>query len=428
MPVNVTVALTHMDLMSKPQCVAIARSGGKGDFYNQNPTGYLAQTAYSSLLSGYSLGFLAAMDETQIVTFASAAEFGLDTRIHCLEVVDGQDRGRTILLKESGTTLGRSPPADIVLNDSEVSRSHCRFSFQDGSLQMTDLNSTNGTFLDGVRVIGEALVPVGAILRMGRQTLKHELWTEREILQRDEFDREIKKAIAYVQALLPQPIVEGPIQAEWSFQPCSKLGGDAFGYGALNEDEFLVYMIDVSGHGAGAAMHSVAIMNLLRQRAVPGADMSEPTQLLAALNAMFPMDDHAGMYFTMWYGVFNRITRELRFATAGHHPAFLMTGDGGEALPLRTRGGLIGADPGTIYRSGTVPVPPEASFYLFSDGVFEIVTKEGVEWGLSDFLRLLLGRKPEGLNESTELFGQVRSLARAGGLDDDFSLLILRFR
>lgn len=366
------------------------------------------------------------MDETRVVTFARVADFGLDVRVHCLEVVDGQEQGRTIILKENGATLGRSPPADIVLSDSEVSRSHCRFTVVDGVLRMADLNSTNGTFLDGIRVSGEVPVPVGAILRMGRQTLKHELRTEKEILQRDEFDREIKKANAYVQALLPQPIAEGPIEAEWVFQPCSKLGGDAFGYGPLNENEFLVYMIDVSGHGAGAAMHSVAIMNLLRKRALPGANMAEPTEVLAAFNAMFPMDDHAGMYFTMWYGVYNLTSRELRFATAGHHPAFLVS-PGREPVPLRTRGGLIGADPGTVYRAAAATVPAGASFYLFSDGVFEIVTKDGVEWGLNDFLRLLPGPPTQGQNESTGIFGQVRGLARAGELDDDFSLLILRF-
>jgi serine phosphatase RsbU (regulator of sigma subunit) len=366
------------------------------------------------------------MDETQIVTFARAADFGLDARLHCLEVLDGQEQGRTIILNERGLVLGRSPPAEIVLNDSEISRAHCRFVVVDGDLMMTDLNSTNGTVLDGARVKGTVTVPVGAILRLGRHTLKHELWSEKEILQHDEFDREIRKASAYVHALLPQPITVGPIRAEWSFQPCSKLGGDAFGYGPLNDNEFLVYMIDVSGHGAGAAMHSVAVMNLLRQRAVPGASMSEPAQVLAALNAMFQMDDHAGMYFTMWYGVFNRTTRELRFATAGHHPAFLLTG--GDPIPLRTRGMVVGGDPGTVYRVAAVQVPPEADFYLFSDGVFEIVTKEGQEWRLDDFLRLLPGNKSEEQSETAWLFAKVRGLAKAGGLDDDFSLLLMRFQ
>jgi len=228
-------------------------------------------------------------------------------------------------------------------------------------------------------------------------------------------------------ALLPPPLAEGPVRTEWLFEPCSKLGGDAFGYGPLGGDLFLVYMLDVSGHGAGAAMHSVTIMNLLRQHAVPGADMAKPEQVLSALNAMFPMEAHAGMYFTMWYGVFDRASRELRFASAGHHPAFLILPKRFEAIALRTRNGLVGVDPGTTYRPEAISVPPGASFYLFSDGVFEIVTKDGVQWGINDFLPLLLQSVRDGQGESQRLYNQVRGLARSGGLEDDFSLVVLNF-
>src|SRR5262249_6814929 len=147
-----------------------------------------------------------------------------------------------------------------------VSRAHCCLHLEGEALMVTDLNSTNGTYIDGVRLSAPAVLPVGAILRVGRQSLKHEWRTQKEILQHAEFDRELKKANSYVLGLLPPPLTEGPIQAEWLFGPCSKLGGDGFGYGQISDTKFLMFMLDVSGHGAGAAMHSVAVMNLLRQR------------------------------------------------------------------------------------------------------------------------------------------------------------------
>src|SRR3984885_13842901 len=145
---------------------------------------------------GYIRGAVA-MDETQVVTFARQADFELEPRIHCLETVEGMDLGRIFILNAHGTTVGRSPPAEIVLNDSEVSRAHCRLAAIEGALLVADLNSTNGTFVDGVRVTGTMPMPVGAILRVGRQSLKHEWRTEREILQHQEFEREIRKASAY---------------------------------------------------------------------------------------------------------------------------------------------------------------------------------------------------------------------------------------
>ena len=84
--------------------------------------------------------------------------------------------------------------------------------------------------------------------------------------------------------------------------------------------------MDVCGHGAGAAMHSVAVLNALRTRAL-GLDLHDPAAVLAALNNMFQMDQHGGMYFTMWFGVYNLPTRTIGIPPPGHHPAYLVAAD-----------------------------------------------------------------------------------------------------
>ena len=361
------------------------------------------------------------------MTFARSADFALETRAHCLELIEGHDSGHRFIVGPAGASIGRTAPADIVLVDSEVSRNHCRLGLENDVLVVTDLNSTNGTFIDGTRIAVPTPLPVGAILRVGRQSLKHEWRTHREILQHDEFDREIGKARSYVEALLPPVIAAGPFRTDWLFEPCSKLGGDGFGYGAISPTQFSFYMLDVSGHGAGAALHSVAVMNLLRQRALANTDMADPAQVLRALNHMFPMEDHAGMYFTMWYGVYDTARRELRYASAGHHPGFLVPADRSAATGLRTRCGLIGADLETRYTAASVQIPPGASLYLFSDGVFEFVTPDGLDWGLNDLVPYLQLPPVAGMTESQRLFRDVRKLAQPGGLDDDFTLLVLTF-
>ena len=91
---------------------------------------------------------------------------------HCVELVDGVDVGRRYLIGPDGATLGRTPPADIVLPDSEVSRAHCRLSIENGELMVTDLGSTNGTFLDDVKVHEATVFPLGSTLSLGRQSLR----------------------------------------------------------------------------------------------------------------------------------------------------------------------------------------------------------------------------------------------------------------
>ena len=71
-------------------------------------------------------------------------------------------------------------------------------------------------------------------------------------------------------------------------------------------------------------MHSVTVMNVLRQRALPGVDFANPSEVLASLNTRFQMEHHNGLYFTMWYGVYRIDHRTLTYSSAGHHAAYLL--------------------------------------------------------------------------------------------------------
>jgi S1-C subfamily serine protease/pSer/pThr/pTyr-binding forkhead associated (FHA) protein len=85
----------------------------------------------------------------------------------CLRPVAG---GAPIRLDETGrpVTIGRGPAADITVASDTVSKVHARLAFdrKAGRIRFTDLNSSNGTFLDGVR-IAEAEAAAGAIVRFG---------------------------------------------------------------------------------------------------------------------------------------------------------------------------------------------------------------------------------------------------------------------
>ena len=142
-----------------------------------------------------------------------------------------------------------------------------------------------------------------------------------------ELDRDLARASHYVHSLLPAPIVSGPVLAEWCFVPSAQLGGDAFGYDWLDPGTFVFYLIDVSGHGAGSAMHSVTVLNVLRQRALPDVDFADPAKVLSSLNLRFPMVSHNDLFFTMWYGVYHPDARTLVYGSAGHHPAYLVGPD-----------------------------------------------------------------------------------------------------
>ena len=136
--------------------------------------------------------------------------------------------------------------------------------------------------------------------------------------------RELDEAENYVISLLPAKIDSADLHTDWVFKSSTELGGDCFGYDWIDSDKFAIYLLDVCGHGVGAALLSVSAMNVLRSRTLSGIDFAQPDQVLNALNAAFDMDKQNGMYFTLWYGVYDRKTRTLSYASGGHPPAMLV--------------------------------------------------------------------------------------------------------
>jgi ABC transport system ATP-binding/permease protein len=86
-----------------------------------------------------------------------------------LQSIDPEDAGLTFrLLPGTLKTMGRAPRADFVVDAALVSRVHCRFTLnQINELQLEDLGSTNGTFVNGKKVT-KAVLSDGDKLTVGR--------------------------------------------------------------------------------------------------------------------------------------------------------------------------------------------------------------------------------------------------------------------
>ena len=120
-----------------------------------------------------------AVDDSQATQFYTGAN-AIDM-FHCLEIDGGHDSTKRFVVSPTGLRIGRAPPADIVLTDKQVSRSHCLVELADGGLRVSDLNSTNGTFIDGERISGPSQLRVGSLLRVGTVLMKHQVRTSRTL-------------------------------------------------------------------------------------------------------------------------------------------------------------------------------------------------------------------------------------------------------
>lgn len=246
---------------------------------------------------------------------------------------------------------------------------------------------------------------------------------------RQELAGEIEQAAKYVRSLLPAPMEDGPVRAQWRFVPSLFLAGDSFGYHWLDDDHFAVYLLDVSGHGVGAALMSVSAMNVIGSQSLPSVDFRDPSQVLDGLCLAFDMDKHDGKYFTIWYGVFSPSTRTLVHAGAGHPPAVLFADSNApDVAPvlLESTGPAVGFGMSLGFDNITTPLGANARLFVFSDGAFEIQRPDGDTWTLPEMVEYVSLRQasPTLLDD---LLTHVTAMHGPGALDDDCSIVQCEF-
>ncbi len=268
-------------------------------------------------------------------------------------------------------------------------------------------------FLGFFLAVAIMVAAIRSTLRTVQQTLDH-------------LDNELAQAAHYVLSLLPEPITQGDIRIDWRLVPSKTLGGDSLDYHWVDDRHLAIYLIDVCGHGVGAAFHSVSVMNVLRSQSLPDTDFLSPREVLAGLNRMFPMEKHNSMFFTMWYGVYEKSSSNLTYAGAGYPPALLVS----EPYSNHTRTDLlqtlnlfVGGMSDVEYDQASCRLDRFCRLYVFSDGVYEATCEDCNMWTFEDFL-LFMARSAEPCRSQIDrLFHHVLEIAGQGSLDDDFSIL-----
>ena len=256
----------------------------------------------------------------------------------------------------------------------------------------------------------------------------HQLSRDLKIAKQN-LEAELAEAAEYVQSLLPDPMTE-PFSIEAKFIPSRQLGGDCFDYNWLDADYLAIYLLDVAGHGLRAALPSVAVLNLLRSRTLPNIDYYKPSDVLRALNTTFQMSYQNDKYFTIWYGVYNRIDRKLVYASAGHPPAVLISQSSTsnpKVQQLKTPGMPVGMFPDAPYVDNCCDVEDLSTLYIFSDGVYEIHQPDGNIWGLEPFIDLLAAYNGGTADQLELVLKYTQKLNAKAVFDDDWSLLKVNF-
>ena len=112
---------------------------------------------------------------------------------------------------------------------------------------------------------------------------------------------------------------------------------------------------------------AMTVAQVLRERVLPDVDFHDPAAVIAGLNARFQMHRNNDLFFTIWYGVYDLIDRELIFASGGHHAAYLLPSDNKawSPLPLMTENPIVGMlpDPEIAAPTASIAAVCQPSFH-----------------------------------------------------------------
>jgi sigma-B regulation protein RsbU (phosphoserine phosphatase) len=222
--------------------------------------------------------------------------------------------------------------------------------------------------------------------------------------------------------LLPPAPPEWP-ELRWAmhYAPLDHLGGDYYDVAEPQPDRIGFLIADASGHSIAAAM--VAIMSRTAFTEAAAATAS-PGEVLTAMNARLQgLADER--FVTAFYGVFDRRTRLLTYANAGHPYPLRWVAATGAVEPLAAQGFMLGIMPGEQYREKTVQLAPGDRLCFYTDGLIEARNEIGETLGTDRLTRCVAahgGENAEAL--ANHILACQQGFRGSQPLSDDLTLVV----
>lgn len=225
------------------------------------------------------------------------------------------------------------------------------------------------------------------------------------------------------------------VDVSWRYIPCDELAGDFLNFFALDDRYLALYVVDVSGHGVPSALLSVAVARSLTRQVTTtsilarsdgdgGVTITPPGGVVDELNRRFPMEEQGDLYFTMFYGILDTLTGDLKYVSAGHPPPVVLPIDGSDPFMLPAEGFAVGWLEDIESEEEQTALNTGDRLFVFSDGVPEAMNEDLEELGDARMLDLISETRGMSIDEAVgHLKDAVDKWCRINGPKDDVSIL-----
>jgi phosphoserine phosphatase RsbU/P len=183
---------------------------------------------------------------------------------------------------------------------------------------------------------------------------------------------ELETAARIQQRILKRSFPAFPDRKEFdlyaSMNAARQVGGDLYDFFFIDQDRLVFLVGDVSGKGVPAAIYMAVCRTMIRAVA---SQVVDPGECLRKVNEMLIPESDLTTFVTVFYGVYNTKTGELRYCNGGHNLPYLRRKNGALEMLEDTDGLLLGKIPNIDYGVKKIILEPGDHLLVFTDGVTE---------------------------------------------------------
>ncbi|MBE5898829.1 MAG: serine/threonine-protein phosphatase [Lachnospiraceae bacterium] len=219
--------------------------------------------------------------------------------------------------------------------------------------------------------------------------------------ERERVNTELDMAKRIQASMLPNIFPAFPDREEFdlyaSMSPAKEVGGDFYDFFMIDDDNLFILIADVSDKGIPAALFMMSTKILINYRAKNGGS---PGEILTDVNNQISIDNDEMMFVTVWMGILNLRTGNLKCTNAGHEYPFIRTKDEGFKIYEDKREKMVGVLPGTNYEDYELSLNKGDAIFVYTDGIPEAVNSSGEMYGmerLESRINDIEDQSPEGI-------------------------------
>ena len=209
-------------------------------------------------------------------------------------------------------------------------------------------------------------------------------------------------------------------------KPAKEVGGDFYDFYFIDEDHIVFTIGDVSGKGVPAAIYMAIAKTYIQAVAKM---IKEPEEVMSKVNIELARDNVSGMFVTVFFGILNIKTGEMRYANAGHNLPLIIRNHQDPEFFNGNGGCVLGAFENAPVGGGKIQFYPGDIIFMYTDGVTEAMNIKREEFSNERLKNLMTISKEESLNKMVQnILSGVKSFAGTEPQADDITILALGYQ